>query len=95
MGVKFDFSDVHRAIGGARNEVKRKFDDAGREAVEYNMQNGSYIDRTGNLRRSNYYNATETTLEIGNSADYASNVESKGYEVASSGFLQALRKLGI
>ena len=62
---------------------------AGQAAVAHNIIHGDYRDRTGNLRRSNYYKVDDDGLTVGNSADYADNVESKGYMVCSEGALLA------
>lgn len=72
-----------------RDEVVERMELAGRRAVEYNIENGSYRDRTGHLRSSNYYKVGEDGLVVGNSADYAEAVESRGYMVCSGGALLA------
>ena len=67
--------------------------DAGEKAVEYNKRNGNYRNRKGNLRRSNYYEVSEDGLIVGNSAEYAGDVEARGYMVSSEGALLAERIL--
>lgn len=69
---------------GAR-EVQRRLSVLGKAAVELNKAEGDYRNRTGNLRRSNYYEATVDELTVGNKAEYASKVESRGYNVIDSG----------
>lgn len=78
--------------------AEAKLKEAGEYAVEYNKENGNYKNVTGNLRRSNYYRLDKVgdvpvSLAIGNSAEYARNVESKGYMVVTGGALAAHRML--
>lgn len=74
-------------------EVMQEMTEAGEAAVAYNVEKGNYRNRTWNLRRSNYYKVDEEALTIGNSADYASHVEAKGYMVCTDGVLLAERML--
>ena len=91
-------SDVGREIEQFftefRQEVKRHLEDLGQMAVDANVMEGDYHNVTGNLRRSNYYRATEDGLEIGNSAGYASEVASRGYNVIDSGVKLVMEELG-
>lgn len=82
-------SEIDEFIEEGMREIRQMMDAAGRAAVEYNVINGDYKNRTGNLRRSNYYEVDDDELIIGNHADYASFVESKGYMVCSEGALFA------
>jgi len=75
------------------NEVMSEMERAGQAAVQHNVENGDYKNRTGRLRRSNYYRVSPEELEIGNSAPYASDVESRGYMVCSEGALLAEQML--
>lgn len=75
------------------NEVMSEMERAGQAAVQHNVENGDYKNRTGRLRRSNYYRVNVEGLEIGNSAPYASDVESRGYMVCSEGALLAEQML--
>ena len=90
-------SDIDREIEVFLTEGKREvaeyLDSLGRRAVELNIAEGDYRNRTGNLRRSNYHRADENGLEIGNSAHYASNVESRGYNVIDSGVKLIMEEL--
>lgn len=86
--------DIEMFLAEGYAEVEADMESVGESAVAYNVANGDYKNRTGNLRRSNYYKIDKdgdipTRLEIGNSADYAEDVESRGYMVASGGFLLA------
>ena len=81
--------EIDAFIEEIEEEVRMAMEEAGKAAVAYNIANGDYQDRTGHLRASNYYEVTEEGLEIGNSADYAEYVESKGYMVCSGGALLA------
>ena len=85
--------DVRRFFEDGKREVEDRMREAGEAAVQYNIENGDYRNRTGHLRRSNFYRVTDDVLEVGNSADYAENVESKGYMVCSGGALLAERIL--
>lgn len=99
MSVKFDFSDVDGFFEQGTSEIKEVESKVGEEALEYAIQNGSYQDRTGTLRKSNKYSVKEDGLELRNDAkspkgySYASDVESKGYEVLSGAALFAERRL--
>lgn len=70
-----------------------------REAVAYAVEHGNYQDQTGTLRKSNKYKVEDIEVELYNDAEspqgynYASNVESKGYEVLSSAALQLEKNL--
>lgn len=72
-------------------EVDNYLDRLGTEAVETNKQQGNYRDKTGNLRRSNYYKVEQHELTIGNKASYASDISNRGYDVIDSG-IQHIRK---
>lgn len=93
MGLTYDLTDVLNIENEVRQKVKEKFEKYGEKAVQYAKENGSYQDRTGNLRASNTYTATSDNLEIRNDADYASYVEAKGYEVLTSSVLKAIGEL--
>lgn len=85
--------DVARFLEEGKREVMEAMEKAGQAAVDYNVDNGSYKNRTGHLRASNYYKVDEEGLEVGNSADYAGGVEAMGYMVCSEGALIAERML--
>lgn len=78
-------------------EAAARLDEAGESAVAYNKEFGSYRDRTGNLRRSNFHRVRRSgyrlILSVGNSADYAEAVESRGYMVVTGGALLAHKML--
>lgn len=93
MGVDFDFSDVDQFFQDGEWEVQKKMIDVGDESVKYAEENGDYQDHTLNLRTSNEYNVDESGLTLENKAEYASNVESKGYDVLSSAALHAEKRL--
>lgn len=86
--------EIERFFTEGRREVKRYFDDLGSRAVAANIAEGDYQNRTGNPRRSNYHEASEDELILGNSADYASEVESRGYNVIDSGVKLIMEELG-
>lgn len=62
--VKFDFSDVDNFFEQGYAEVKAVEDKVGKEAVDYAVKNGSYQNRTGNLRKSNKYSVEDDGLVI-------------------------------
>lgn len=93
MDVKFDFSDVDSFFDQGYAEVKAVEEKIGKEAVDYAVKNGNYQNRTGTLRKSNKYSVQDDGLELRNEAEYASFVESKGYEVLTGAALFAERRL--
>lgn len=86
--------EIEHFFTEAKREVKEYFEDLGQRAEEANIREGDYQNRTGKLRRSNYHEADEDGLTLGNSADYASEVESKGYNVIDSGVKLIMEELG-
>lgn len=93
MDVKFDLSDVDGFFRQGHSEVKAVEDKVGKEAVDYAIEHGSYRNRTGTLRKSNKYSVEDDGLVIKNVAEYASHVESKGYEVSTGAALYAEKRL--
>jgi hypothetical protein len=93
MDITFDLSDVDAFFQQGEAEVKDVERAVGDEAVQYAVGHGSYQDRTGNLRKSNERSVTDEGLELRNTAEYASFVESKGFEVLSGASLEAERLL--
>lgn len=93
MDVDSDFSDVEQFFQDGEWEVEKKVIDVGDEAVKYAEENGDYKDHTLTLRTSNDYDVDESGLTLKNEAEYASSVESKGYEVLSGAALYAERRL--
>lgn len=85
--------EIEAFFGKGTEEVTAAMEEAGRAAVDHNVENGDYRDRTGNLRRSNFYDVTEEALRVGNTAPYASDVEARGRTVVSGGALLALKIL--
>jgi len=69
----------------------------GEQGVDYAVKNGSYKNHTFKLRRSNKASVTATDdtveLDMENTAEYASYVEAKGYDVLSGGFLDTAKRL--
>jgi len=86
--------EIEHFFAEGRREVREYFEDLGQRAEEANIAEGDYQNRTGNLRRRNYHKASEDELEIGNSASYASEVESRGYNVIDSGVKLIMEELG-
>lgn len=99
VGVESDFSDVEGFFAEGEWEVQKKMIDVGEDAVRYAEEHGDYQDRTLTLRTSNKFDVDEEGLTLYNDAkspkgyNYASNVESKGYDVLSGAALYAEKKL--
>lgn len=99
VGVDFDFSDVEDFFNEGEWEVEKKMIDVGDEAVKYAEEHGDYQDRTLTLRTSNKYDVDKDGLTLYNDAtapngyQYASNVESKGFDVLSGTALLAEKQL--
>lgn len=91
--MRFDFSDVDRFFQDGKDEVKAVEREEGENAVQHAIKSGNYQDRTGRLRKSNRSNVTDEGVELINSAEYASFVESKGYEVLSGAALELEERL--
>ncbi len=97
--IDADFSDVDNFFDEGTWEVESAMIDAGANAVNYAEANGNYQDHTFTLRRSNKYDVDESGLTLYNDAkspegyNYASNVESKGFDVLGNAALNAEREL--
>ena len=97
--VEMDLSDVDDFLRDEEWKVQKKMIDVGEDAVEYAEEHGNYQDHTLTLRTSNKYDVDEDGLMLYNDAEspkgynYASDVESKGYEVLSGAALYAEKKL--
>ncbi len=86
--------EIEKFFADGRREVREYLDDLGQRAEDANVAEGDYKDHTYHLRRSNYHEATEDELILGNRAEYASEVESKGYNVIDSGVKLIMEELG-
>ena len=99
VGVEMDFSDVDGFLKDEEWKVQKKMIDVGEDAVRYAEEHGNYQDHTLTLRTSNKFDVDEEGLTLYNDAEspqgynYASDVESKGYEVLSGAALYAEKKL--
>lgn len=93
MDIKTQLDGLDGLLDHCKEIVKAEMVVVGEEYVQEAQQEGNYQDRTGHLRASNYYQVEDDGLELGNRADYASNVEAKGYEVSSTFALRAEAKL--
>lgn len=93
MVVESDFSDVDQFFNDGEWEVERAMIDVGDEAVKDAKANHTYQNRTGNLEASNDYDVDKDGLTLDNTADYASYVEAKGFDVLSGAALRAEKKL--
>ena len=89
VGVDFDFSDVDDFLNKGEWEVEKKMIDVGDEAVKYAEEHGDYQDHT----TSNDYDVDQSGLTLKNEAEYASFVESKGFDVLSGAALYAEKRL--
>ena len=93
VGVDADFSDVEDFFDEGEWDVEKKMIDVGDEAVKYAEEYGNYQDHTLTLRTSNDYDVDKDGLTLKNEAEYASFVESKGYDVLSGAALYAEKRL--
>ena len=93
MGVEADFSDVEQFLQEGKWEVEKKMIDVGDEAVKFAEEHGTYQDHTLNLRTSNKFDVDENGLTLENTAEYASYVEAKGFDVLSGAALHAEKEL--
>lgn len=93
MVVESDFSDVDQFFNDGEWEVEKAMIDVGDEAVKDAKANHTYQNRTGNLEASNGYDVDKDGLTLENTADYASYVEAKGFDVLSGPALRAEKKL--
>lgn len=98
--VKADFSDVDNFFNEETWSVQKKVIDIGEDSVKYAKEHGNYQNHTYNLRNSNKFDVDEeANLTLYNDAtspngfQYASVVESKGYDVLSGAALYAEKKL--
>ena len=99
VSVIADLSDIDAFFQDGEWEVQSGMIDVGAEAVEYAERNGTYQDHTFTLRLSNKYDVDEMSLTLYNDAEspkgfqYASTVESKGFDVLGAAALFAERQL--
>lgn len=93
MVVESDFSDVEQFFNDGEWEVEKVMIDAGDAAVKDAEESGTYQDHTLVLRTSNKYDVDEDGLTLKNTAEYASYVEAKGFEVLSGAALRAEKNL--
>lgn len=93
MDVESDFSDVEKYFEDGKWEVLKAMIDVGDAAVKDAEENGTFQDHTLNLRTSNEFDVDEDGLTLQNTAEYASYVEAKGFEVLSGAALRAEKKL--
>ncbi len=92
MDIEHDFSDVEAFFNEGYTELDSIIDSVGQEAVDYAKKNGSYQNRTGELRKSNVAKV-DKGLVLENSKEYASYVEAKGFDVLSGAILYAHKRL--
>lgn len=93
MVIESDFSDVDQFFDELEWEVQKGMIDVGDDAVKDAKANHTYQNRTGNLEASNGYDVDKDGLTLENTADYASYVEAKGFDVLSGPALRAEKKL--
>lgn len=93
MVIDSDFSDVDDFFDDGEWEVEKAMIDVGDDAVKDAKANHTYKNRTGNLEASNDFDVDKDGLTLENTADYASYVEAKGFDVLSGPALRAEKKL--
>ena len=93
MVIDSDFSDVDKFFDDGEWEVEKTMIDVGDDSVKDAKANHTYQNRTGNLEASNGYDVDKDGMTLENTADYASYVEAKGFDVLSGPALRAEKKL--
>ena len=93
MVIDSDFSDVDQFFKDGELEVETSVMGVGDAAVKDAKENHTYQNRSGNLEKSNTYDVDKDGLTLENTADYASYVEAKGFDVLSGAALRAEKKL--
>ncbi|WP_276879413.1 hypothetical protein [Bacteroides heparinolyticus] len=93
MVIDADFSDVDDFFNEGEWEVEKAMIDVGDAAVKDAEESGTYQDHTLTLRTSNQFDVDKDGLTLENTADYASYVEAKGFDVLSGSALRAEKKL--
>lgn len=93
MVIDGDFSDADKFFEDGELDVESAMANVGEEAVEDAKANHTYKNRTRNLESSNEYETDKDGLTLSNTADYASCVEAKGFDVLSGPALRAEKKL--
>ena len=93
MVIDSDFSDVEQFFDDLEWEIQKCMVDVGDAAVKDAEESGTYQDHTLTLRTSNTFDVDKDGLTLENTADYASYVEAKGFEVLSGSALRAEKKL--
>lgn len=77
MDIRGGFTELERYIKDEKARVLAKMREIGEEGVEYAINNGTYHNVTGRLRRSNESSADERGITISNTAPYAEEVETR------------------
>lgn len=88
-------SEIDAFLAKGEREVVDMLKGVAEEARRLNVEEGDYRDFTGRLRRSNYGTADRNGIRVGNTAPYASEVESRGRNVIDSGKRYVIEKLGL
>lgn len=85
MDLIKDFArEIERDIASVRKSEEQRIVAIGEKAVEVAVENGTYHDVTGRLRRSNGFRLEEGKAILYNSAPYAEEVSARGHEVLDS-----------
>lgn len=96
MGLRRnDFSDIDAAFASMKGEVERVLVEIGNDSVAEAKARGSYLDRTGRLRRSTVAYMEEGTLHVENATPYGEMVEHRGYDVLTGTELYIKDKYGL
>ncbi len=93
MDISVNAEGLDDFLKDFESQMRELFDEVGQEAVDYAKQHGNYQNRTGHLRSSNKYKVESDGLTIYNDAEYASDVEARGYDVISGAALYAEQSL--
>lgn len=90
---KADFSDVDSFFRKTDDMIRAAMEKEGSDFERRAAETGSYRDRTGRMRASCFHRVEGDRLILGNSAEYASCVEARGYSVCSDEVLETRKRL--
>lgn len=77
-------NELREQLEALKSKAEERIREIGQSAVEVAVQNGTYHDVTGNLRRSNGFEYSNGKARLYNSAPYAEEVSARGHDVLDS-----------
>lgn len=85
--------DLTAELRAFQEKAEERIREIGQSAVEVAVQNGTYHDVTGRLRRSNAFEYDNGTARLYNSAPYAEEVSARGHDVLDSASAYLIEEL--